>query len=166
MTSSGKTRYLFSCGMAACAALWLILSALPSPAQNAPVKKAAPKAAAPTKGPAAPARPAMTRAQVQKLWDEGDEALFLNELRLRKLAFEPEEDWVAQLKNPSDQPKAIAELRKLIPPAPDPEAFAAQAPDLLNKLKDAAQKRSETDMAPMVHPDLMAAKAKIYDLFD
>lgn len=125
-----------------------------------------------TKGQAKPGpkpqakRPAMTKADVQKLWLQKDQDLLLNEIRLRGLGFEPEDTWVEALPNPSDQPLAIAELRKQIPPAPEPDAVAAQAPDLLAKIRDAAQKRNEQALEPLLHPDLMPDKARMYDLFD
>ena len=161
MKFSRRDLGLIPCGMAACVLIWGVLGALPSPAQQAAQKKA-PKAA-----PKAPAkRPPLTQAALQKLWDDGDQDLLLNELKLGGLAFEPEEDWVNHLKNLDSMPLATAELRKLVPPAPTVEAVTSEAPALLSKLKDAAQKRSETDMAPLVHPDLLANKARVYDLFD
>lgn len=111
-------------------------------------------------------RPPLTQAEVQKLWAQGEPDLLLNEIRLRGLAFEPEEDWVAKLPKPAEQPLAIAELRKRIPPAPDVDIVAAQAPDLLARLRDAAQKRNEAGLEPLVHPEFLANKARAYDLFD
>ncbi len=121
--------------------------------------KAAPKKAEPK-------RPPMTQAEVLKFWNQHEEKLLLNELSLRGLGFEPDEEWVAALPRPADQPAAIDEIRKHIPPAPDVDTVAAQAPDLLAKLRDAAQKRNEAAMAPLVHPDLLANKASVIDLFD
>ena len=119
---------------------------------------------APQKTPAK--RPALTKADVQKLWAQKDQDLFLNEVRLRGLDFEPEDTWVEALPNVSDQPLAIAELRKRVPAAPEVDAVASQAPDLLAKVRDAAQKRNEQALLPLVHPDLMNDKARLYDLFD
>lgn len=154
-------RCFLPCSMAACICVWSLLSALPSPAQDAAPKKGTKTTKAP-----APTRPKMTEADLQKLWDNGDEPLLLNELKLRSIAFEPEEEWVGHLPDPSRMPLAIAALRKLIPPPPTVDAVTSAAPDLLAKLKDAAQKRSEADMAPLVHPALLANKARVYDLFD
>jgi hypothetical protein len=142
--------------------IWAVLSAGPSSAQQAAPKKATPKAAPKE----APKRPPLTEANLKKLWDDGDEMLLLNELKLRGLAFEPEEDWVAQLKDPSRMPAATAAIRALIPPAPTVDAVAQAAPELLTKIKEAAQKRNESDLAPLIHPNLLANKAKVYDLFD
>jgi hypothetical protein len=114
----------------------------------------------------------MTKADVQKIWKTGDQTLLLNEIRLRGLDFEPDEDWIAvQLPKltghtPADLPLAAAKLRSMIPTPPDPDQVAKEAPDLLTKAKDAAQKRSEKDLAPLVSADMMANKARIYDMFD
>jgi hypothetical protein len=147
--------------------LGCLFGAPQSPAQSTSTPKAAPKSA---KGAATKKtetrRPALSPADVQRLWMQKDQELLLNEIRLRGLAVEPEEEWVARLPQPSDQPLAIAELRRRIPPGPEVDAVAAQAPDLLAKLRDAAQKRSEPAMEPLVHPDLMTNKVRVYDLFD
>lgn len=136
-------------------------------AQTAPPKAGKSKAGPKTPPKKAePKRPPMTKAEVQKLWNQHEEKLLLNELSLRGLGFEPDEEWVASLASPADQPLAIDELRKHIPPAPDVDTVAAQAPDLLAKLRDAAQKRNEAAMAPLLHPDLLANKASVLDLFD
>jgi hypothetical protein len=116
-------------------------------------------------------RKPMTKAEVQKLWAQKAQTLFLNELRLRGLAFEPEEDWLAELPKTTkveaaSVPGFADAIRKLIPPAPDVDAVTKQGPDLLAKLKTAAQKRSDADLATIVHPELLAAKARVYDLFD
>lgn len=156
-----RARFLFPYSLAACILIWGAFSVRPSAAQDAAPKKgakAAPKAA--------PKRPPLTEANLQKLWDDGDEMLLLNELKLRGVSFHPEEDWVAHLANPANMPAAIAAIRALIEPAPTVDAVTHAVPDLLAKIKDAAQKRSESDLAPLVHPVLLANKAKVYDLFD
>ena len=95
----------------------------------------------------------------------------MNELNLRKLAFEPEEAWVAELPkltsvDRASMPLAAAALDKLIPPAPSVDGVTSEAPGLLAKIKDAAQKRNDKELEPLVHPDLFANKARVYDLFD
>jgi hypothetical protein len=161
------SRVFLSTGVAAglfCACLFQVQD---SRAQTAtPSKGAASKNAKSPPKKAEVKRPPLSQAEVQSLWAQKDQTLLLNEIRLRGLAFEPEEDWVAHLPNVAEQPLAIAELRKLIPPAPDVDTVAAQAPDLLNKLRDASQKRDEIAFAALVHPELLANKARAYDLFD
>jgi hypothetical protein len=130
-----------------------------------------PKRPAASSRPKQPKKP-MTQADVQKLWAAGDDTLFVNELKLRGLAFIPSGEWVEddlpKLTNiPSSQmPLAAAALRQLVPPPPDLDDVAKEAPDLLNSLKAAAQKHSETEMAPLVDPALLDHKAVIYDIFD
>lgn len=142
---------------------WLF--AAPQQSQTSPksITKGVPKGAA-QKAPAK--RPPLTKADVQKLWAQKEQDLLLNEIRLRGLEFEPDDAWVESLPNPSDQPLAIAELRKRVPPAPEVDAVATQAPDLLAKIRDAAQKRNEQALLPLIHPDLVNDKARLYDLFD
>lgn len=107
----------------------------------------------------------LSKADVERLWKAGNEEILLNELRLRALAFEPEEAWLSSL-DPSRMPQAAGELKKSIPPAPTPEEVAAKAADLLTRVKAAAQKRDEEALKPLLHPELLANKAKVYDLFD
>jgi hypothetical protein len=158
MTRYQRAACYVSFNLVACIAACYLVNAVPSRAQTAPPKKAPAKAA--------PKRPALTRSAAEKLWKDGDQDLFLNELKLRGLAFEPEEDWVNSLPNGPDQPLALAELRKLIPPGPTPEAVSAQTSVLLPKIKDAAQNRNESALEALVHPDLFANKSAVYDLFD
>jgi hypothetical protein len=151
----------------AAATLMLLGPCLPqSFAQSAPAPKSARRTASRKKGTAAAKQPPLTQADVLKYWNAGDQDLFLKTLELRSLAFEPEEDWVAKLPNPAAQPLAIAALRSRIPLAPSVDDVNSQAPAILAKLRDAAQKRNESDMAPLVHPALLQEKAKVYDLFD
>ncbi len=167
MTNVRQFRLLIPSGITACALIWGVMGAGTSQAQDNAKKapKAAPKAAAaPQK--AAPKRPALTEKNLQDLWDGRDEELLLNELKLRGLAFHPEENWVGRLQDPAGMPRAIAAIRALIEPAPEVDAVAQAAPNLLAKIKDGAQKRSETDLTPLLHPSLLANKAKVYDLFD
>jgi hypothetical protein len=144
----------------------LLLAPGRAPAQNKAASRKAARSSKPAPKKVETKRPPLSPAEVEKLWAQRDQDLILNEIRLRGLAFEPEEEWVASLPRPAEQPLAIAELRKRIPPAPDVDAVAAQAPDLLAKLRDAAQKHDEAAMEPLVHPELMANKARVYDLFD
>src|SRR5579863_1667201 len=85
---------------------WL-LGAPQAPAGGAAQTKGTPKTAkTAVKTPPKPAaqsnsaKAPLTKDDVLKRWNDGDQTLFLNELKLRGLAFEPEEDWVASLKNP------------------------------------------------------------------
>lgn len=148
-------------------------------------KPAQPKPAAGAKQPNQPAAPPanaraargpLTKADIERLW-KGSGDLLMNEIRLRGVGFEPEEEWLTQLGR-STQPAAAVELDKLVAPAPTPEAVAGVAADLLNRIKIAAQKRDEEALKPLLHPELMAplppgaapgtatGKAKVYDLFD
>jgi hypothetical protein len=114
----------------------------------------------------------LTRADVQKLWAGGDDAFFANEVRLRGLAFTPTGEWIdvelPRLTNIpiSKVPDGVSALRKLVPPPPSLDMVAAQAPDLLSKLRTAAQGHSETALAPLVDSALLINKASIYDMFD
>lgn len=167
MTIFRQVRFLLPTGITACALFWGVMGARLTQAQDNAKKapKAAPKAAAaPQK--AAPKRPALTEKNLQDLWDGRDEELLLNELKLRGLAFHPEEQWVGHLQDPAGMPRATAAIRALIEPAPTVDAVAQAAPNLLAKIKDGAQKRSEADLTPLLHPSLLANKAKVYDLFD
>lgn len=123
--------------------------------------------------PAPPAKkPALTQAEVQQLWAQGDQDGFMAQFNVRGLGFKPEEEWVNQLPKAtgvprSTMPLAAAALDAKIEPGPSVDDVASQAPDLLAKVKEAAQKRSDKDLAPLLHPDLFANnKAGIYDLFD
>lgn len=161
---------IVSCSAAAFFPMFFALCTVQSHAQNT-APKAAPKAAAKAAPAAAPKKPRMSKLEVQELWKTGNQEAFIAGIGARGLAFEPEEDWVNQLPKTtgiprSTMPDAAAALDKLIPPAPDPDVVAQEAPALLSKVKEAAQKRSEADLTPLVHPDLLADKAKVYDLFD
>jgi hypothetical protein len=113
----------------------------------------------------------MTKADVQRLWAQGrpGQVVFLTDLRMRGLAFEPEEDWLAGLptatKVPTTTvPEMFTSLQKLVPPAPEVDAVAREAPALLGQIKTVAQARQ--DLAGLVHPELLVDKVKVYDLFD
>jgi hypothetical protein len=128
-------------------------------------------AQAPAKKPASAKRP-LTQTDIQKLWAGGDDTLLANEIRLRGLAFTPTGEWIdVELpkltgKSPSDLPHSVSALRQLVPAPLDLDRVSKEAPDLLEHLKAAAQKRSEAELAPLVDSTLLATKAKIYDLFD
>jgi hypothetical protein len=113
----------------------------------------------------------MTKADVQRLWAAKADAVFVTNLMTRGLAFEPEEDWIKGLSDLTkvsapQVPQMAAALMRLVPEAPQVDAVTKAAPDLLAKLKAAAQKRSDAELAPLVHPDLLTSKARVYDLFD
>lgn len=137
------------------------LTALPSPlASQSPARK-----------PAAQRRP-LTQADVQKLWAGKDDKLFANEIRLRGLSFAPTAEWI-DVELPrltgvdrASVPLAAAALSKLVPPPPDLDLVAQQAPDLLAKLKAAAQKHDDSAIQPLVDSTLFANKAHVYELFD
>ena len=173
VTQGGIATLLF-CGM---------LATLPSSAQDAPVKRALPsqsgrgrtstpqKKAKTEAAPAPAAHRPITKAEAQQFWASGNDDNAVIVLNARHLAFEPQENWLAELPRltgveRSRMPNYSEALRKLIPPAPDLDTVAGEAPALLEKLKQAAQKRSELDMEPLVHPDLLQDKAKVYTLFD
>lgn len=130
----------------------------------------------PAAKPAAKSAPRRTRAPLSKTdvknyWKQRDDNLLSNEIRLRNLLFEPEENYLDALAKEtgvekSEMAKSADEIMKHVPPAPTVEAVTAEGPGLLARLKEAAQKRSEKDLEPLVHPDLLTEKAKIYDLFD
>jgi len=166
-----------------CALVWLTTGAASlADAQTAPAGGAAPSRGAAPATPAAPAarggagrgaaaRAPMTKADVQRLWAQGRPAqkVFVTDLGIRGLAFEPEEDWVAGLPTVTKVPTSAVPdifnaLQKLIPPAPEVDAVTRDGPGLLNQIKGAAQARG--DLAAFVHPELLAEKAKVYDLFD
>ncbi len=129
----------------------------------------APKGApAPAAAPQAARRAPLTKTDIEKLWAQQNAELMSNEIRLRGLAFEPEEDWLAALTkgNPGPMAAAVSDLQKLIPPAPEPDAVAAQAPEILTRLKAAAQARNEDALKQVIHPELLASKVRVYDLFD
>jgi hypothetical protein len=168
--SSQKTSHLLL-GTLFTAVLLGMVFGVPSVAQNPQSKKQTPKKQSAAQPKKEAPKPPISQAEVQRLWAQGDDDLAMNELTHRGLDFEPEEDWLAQLPKtttvePSRVPRFSAELRKRIPPAPSVDAVAAAAPALLDKLKEAAQKRSETDMESLVHPALLQNKGKIYTLFD
>lgn len=147
---------------AALLAFALLMTQAPGGAAAAQAKKAPVTKKAPAAKPRAP----LTKAEVQKLWQPNNAELLLNEIRLRGLEFEPDESWLASLGNPEGMSAAVAELQKAIPPAPDPGEVEGGAPDLLERLKAAAQARDETALGQLLHPDLLANKALVYDLFD
>ncbi len=161
--------------VALCALLWLMTGAAdPAAAQTAAPGAPAGRGAAPAGRGAAgrgAARAPMTKADVQRLWAQGRPAqkVFVTDLGLRGLAFEPEEDWLAGLpattKVPTSAvPDIFNALLKLVPPAPEVDAVTRDGPALLNQIKTAAQARA--NLAGFVHPDLLVEKAKVYDLFD
>ena len=170
MKDDSRVRHFLPWGIAVIGMVCCLLSAVSSNAQSTPPKKSqsasktAPKKEAPK--PVQTKRPPLTPEDILKLWKAKDQDLLMNEVRLRGLSFEPEEDWVFALPDRAGMPLAAAELAKLIPPAPTIDEVSKEAPDLLAKLKEAAQKRSVAELEPLVHPGLMENKAKVYDLFD
>ena len=62
-------------------------------------------------------------------------------------------------------PNSAALLKSMIEES-DVAGVSAAAPALLDKVKDAAQKRNVNDLTPLLHPELLKTKAKVYDLFD
>ncbi|HEX4229495.1 MAG TPA: hypothetical protein VHZ07_12560 [Bryobacteraceae bacterium] len=114
----------------------------------------------------------MSKQDVEKIWKPQDDMLLVNQLKLRGLAFVPEEDWVMN-QLPKDTgvplsalPDAAAALKLLIEPAPQLELVTSEAPDLLNRIKAAAQQRDTKQLDELLHPELADDKAKVYDLFD
>src|ERR1051325_7172174 len=56
-------------------------------------------------------RTPLTKAEVEELWKKGNADLAQNEIRVRALAFEPEEDWIESLKKlPPLMPSVLADL--------------------------------------------------------
>lgn len=114
----------------------------------------------------------MTRQDVQKLWAAGDDGLLYNQIHVRGLAFEPEENWIlndlpkATGVQPSSLPRAAAELKSRIPPPPNVDDVKANAPALLDRVKVAAQARDAKTLDELLAPELAEQKAKVYDLFD
>jgi hypothetical protein len=114
----------------------------------------------------------MTKQDLEKIWKPQDDMLLVNQMRLRGLAFVPEEDWVLnQLPKEtgvplSALPNAAAALKVLIEPAPQLELVTTEAPGLLNHIKAAAQQRDTKQLAELLHPELADDTAKVYDLFD
>jgi hypothetical protein len=164
--------------LAVCALLWIVSGGERPLAAQTPGAAGAPPAgrgATPARGGAGQgrgtARAPMTKADVQRLWSQGRPAqkVFVTDLEIRGLAFEPEEDWLAGLPAAtkvatSTVPDIFSALQKLIPPAPAVDSVARDGPALLNQIKTAAQARG--DLSGFVHPELLAEKAKVYDLFD
>lgn len=111
----------------------------------------------------------LTEADIQRLWMRGSAEYMLNEMRLRKLVFEPDEEWLAGLAKPPIAPEmsaVVSELQRQIPPAPDVDDVSKQSADLFARLKVAAQSRDQNAVAALVHPILLENKSKVYDLFD
>lgn len=114
----------------------------------------------------------LTQADVQRLWAMGDDTLLANQIRLKDVGFDVEEDWLLnQLPKatgvpPGKMPNSAALLKTKIQPAPDIDAVSAAAAALLDQIKAAAQQRNSAALEPLLHPDLFQEKGKVYDLFD
>ncbi len=115
-------------------------------------------------------RRGMTEADVEKSWAQGDDLLLSSQLTTRGLAFPVEEDWINQLQQKTGvkadhMPKSAAFLKSKIEES-DVAGVSAAAPALLDRVKDAAQKRDVNQLTTLLHPELLKTKAKVYDLFD
>jgi hypothetical protein len=165
MFSPDNIRRSFLSRFAAALLAICVFTAIPVLAQS----KATPKSAG--KVPASSGR-GMAQADVERLWKLKDDTLLMNQMRLKGLAFEPEEDWLmidlpkATGVAPADVPNSAAYLKGKIPPAPELDAVSAAAPGLLTEAKEAAQKRDVKLLDAILHPELAKDKSKIYVLFD
>lgn len=114
----------------------------------------------------------MTKAEVEQMWAKGAATPFTTALKNRSLAFEPDLEWIDELtrKYPAMTTGGSAAIKGLlndrVPPAPEIAAVEKAAPDIFTRLQKAVQTRSDSDLAPLVHPDLLANKARVYTLFD
>lgn len=166
MLSPVTTCQVFFLRIATCAVAICLAAGVPSLAQST----AAPKSA--VRKTASAGQHGLTQADVQKMWAVKNDTLLMNQIHLKGLAFEPEEDWLSnQLPKLtgvklSDMPRSAAELKIHIQAGPEVDVVSAAAPALLDKVKEAAQKRSAADLEPLLHPELAKDKAKVYDLFD
>src|SRR5688572_24544625 len=136
-------------------------------------ESAAQAAAAPRRAaaPRATGKP-LTKADVEQMWAKGAVEPFRAAMKNRGLAVEPDEELLdpRTRKYPMQSAGASAgikgDLAAVIPPAPSVADVEKVGPALLTRIRAAVQKRSDTELASAVHPDLLASKAKVYALFD
>jgi hypothetical protein len=140
-------------------------------ASESAAQAAAPRRAGGAGAPRATGKP-LTKAEVEQMWAKGAVEAFRGAVKSRGLAFEPDEEmldtWTK--KYPMQSAGASAgikgDLTADVAPAPSVAEVEKVAPALLTRIRAAVQKRSDTELASIVHPDLLATKAKVYTLFD
>ena len=122
-------------------------------------------------GQAARPRPPLSMTDVEGFWAKRAQSLFLNELKLRKLAFDPEEDWINGLAaktgvQPSEIPAMAAALIGLVAPAPPLDEVERQAPEILTRVRTAVTQRDEKALESLLHRELLANRDRVVKLFD